>query len=177
MNAYTFEFFEMADAICKRPKMYTANGTFGEVIALLEGYALGAIIFRNRGHHSLDPFQRFLSKQGIFESVGDFVGWNSFYDAYQDDETALKELRRLLKEFRGKVYEIEEIGIDIWIEESEAGQIFFVLSSLEFAEENHPAESAVLNLRETIERQLSLLPLQKKLRWKIDREEDEEENL
>jgi hypothetical protein len=168
MNAKTFEFFEMAEAICEYPKMYTANGTFGEVIASLEGYAFGAVIFRNRGHHSLDPFQRFLAQQGKYQSIGNFVGWNSFYEAYQDDELALKELRRLLKEFRGNVFEIEGIGIDIWLEENEAAKIHSVLSEIEFSDNDDIRKNAVLRLQETIERELELQPLRKKLRWKPD---------
>ncbi len=170
MNAKTFEFFEIADAICKRPKMYTANGTFGEVIALLEGYASGAVIFRNRGHHSLDPFQRFLFKQEKYESIGDFVGWSHFYNAYQDDEIAIKELRRLLKKFRGKVFEIEGIGIDLWIAETDAEQIHSVLSEIEFSEDDI-RKNAVLQLRETLDSELKLQPLRKKLRWQVDKKE------
>ena len=169
MNARTFEFFEMADAICKRPKMHTANGTFGEVIAMLEGYASGAVIFRNRAHHSLDPFQRFLSTQEKYESVGNFVGWHNFYNAYQDDEIALKELRRLLKEFRGKVFEVEGIGIDIWIEENEAVQIHSVLSQIEFSDDDIRKEATV-KLKEKLKDEIELQPLRKKLRWQADKE-------
>jgi hypothetical protein len=168
MNAHTFEFFEMADAICKRPKMHTANGTFGEVIALLEGYALGENIFRSRGHHSLDPFQRYLSKKGKYKSVGGFVGWNSFYGAYEDDELAIKELRRLLKEFRGKVFEVEDIGIDIWLEENDAVKVHSVLSQIEFSDDDI-RKDAVLGLLNKLEKEINLQPLRKRFRWIPDK--------
>lgn len=158
MNAKTFEFFEMADAICKRPQMYTANGTFGEVIALLEGYALGAVIFRNRGHHSLDPFQRFLSKTGKYESIGDFVGWHSFYNAYQDDEIAIKEFQRLLKEFREKVFEVEDIGVDIWLEENDAVNLHSVISQIEISDDD-VRKDIVLELQKKLEKEINLQPL------------------
>jgi hypothetical protein len=171
MNAKTFEFFEMADEICKNPKMHTLNGTFGEVIAFLVAYAHGAVIFRNRGHHSLDPFQRFLAKQGIYESVGGFVGWSSFYDAYQDDETAIKEFQRLLSEFRGKVFEVEDIGVDIWLEENDAIKVHSVLSQIEFSEDNDARKDAVLKLQESLEKEIELQPLRKQVRWIPDQKQ------
>jgi hypothetical protein len=170
MNAKTFEFFEMADAICKRPKLYTANGTFGEVIALLEGYAQGAFIFRNRGHHSLDPFQRFLAKQGIYESVGSFVGWGSFYKAYQNDEIAITEFQRLLKEFRGKVFEVEDIGVDLWLEETDAENVYSVISQIDFLDDKDSRKNSVLKLQKALEKEIELQPLRKKLRWIPDKE-------
>jgi hypothetical protein len=168
MNAKTFEFFEMADAICKRPQMYTASGTFGEVIALLEGYAHGAVIFRNRGHHSLDPFQRFLSKEGKYESITGFVSWNNFYNAYQNNEIAIKELQRLLKEFRGTVFEVEDIGVDIWLEENDAISVHSVLSQIEFSDDDI-RKDAISELLEKLEKEINLQPLRKRFRWIPDK--------
>jgi hypothetical protein len=170
MNAKTFEFFEMADAICENPGIATLNGTFGEVVAFLEGYALGAVIFRNKGHHSLDPFQRFLFKQGKYKSIGNFVTWASFYDAYQDDALAIKEFRRLLKEFRGKVLEVEDIGVDIWLEENDAVKVHSVLSQIELSDGDIRQE-AVLKLQKSLEREIELQPSRKMFRWKPDIED------
>lgn len=169
MNANTFEFFEMADAICESPGFHTLNGTFGEVIALLQAYALGANIFRNKGHHSLDPFQRFLHKQGKYRSIGNFVNWASFYDFYQDDELAIKELRRLLKEFRGKVFEVEDIGIDIWLEENDAVKVHSVLSQIEFSDDDIRKDT-ILDLLNKLEKEINLQPLRKRFRWIPDKE-------
>lgn len=169
MNAKTFEFFEMADAICERPQMYTANGTFGEVIALLEGYAHGAAIFRNRGHHSLDPFQRFLSEKGEYESITGFVGWQSFYNAYQNNEIAIKEFQKILKEFRGKVFEVEDIGIDIWLDENDAKRIHSFLSQIELSNDDI-RKGAISELQKNLEKEINLQPLRKRFRWISDTE-------
>ena len=36
------KFVELVEHICKRPRMFTMGGTFGEIVAYLTGYAAGA---------------------------------------------------------------------------------------------------------------------------------------
>jgi len=35
---------DVVRAICQRPRVYTMHGTFGEVLAFLEGYTTGALL-------------------------------------------------------------------------------------------------------------------------------------
>jgi hypothetical protein len=41
LSKFKLHFIDIVEALCKRPRMYTLNGTFGEIIAHLEGYANG----------------------------------------------------------------------------------------------------------------------------------------
>lgn len=167
MNKETFVFFEVADTFCKRPKMYTLNGTFGEVVAAIDSYAQDAYIFRKRCHHALDPFHRFLSGKPQFESVGDFVGWGDFWNAYQDDETAIRELRKYLEEFRQTLSEVEGFGIDIWIEESEAEILYSYLSKL--AKNESKDEEIISKIKESLKSKLEILQWQKEDFYKTEK--------
>jgi len=46
LSKFRMTFIDTVEAICKRPKAYTLNGTFGEVLALLDGYAYGTKLRR-----------------------------------------------------------------------------------------------------------------------------------
>lgn len=52
------DFVDLVDALCSRPKMYTENGTFGEVLAHLDGYAKGRRL-TNR-HYAFSGFYEWL---------------------------------------------------------------------------------------------------------------------
>ena len=41
LSRFKIHFIDIDEALCKRPKVYTMNGTFGEITAYIEGYANG----------------------------------------------------------------------------------------------------------------------------------------
>jgi hypothetical protein len=91
-------FVDIVEAICKRPQMYTMHGTFGEALALLDGFAYGAKLgFRGRSSSYFVYFGMWLQMK--FASTGDSYSWDDFLSAYPDDATALKEFARLYREY------------------------------------------------------------------------------
>jgi len=86
---------DIVRAICKYPKMYLMNGTFGEVLALLEGYAKGARLDGRTGSF-FSPFRDWLCARG-WKDTEDF--WRSFRDAHADEQTAITEFARLWSEY------------------------------------------------------------------------------
>lgn len=90
------QFAENVEAVCRRPQMYTVSGTFGEAVSFLDGFGLGSNL--ETGTHSIwTPFCRWLADSrgnpsGLVTMV-EFRTW------YENDETALRELSRLYREF------------------------------------------------------------------------------
>ena len=92
-------FTDVIEAICKRPEMYTMNGSFAEVLAHLEGYANGKRLgFKGRS-------------SSYFHGFGDWVGsqmgvpkhprfWRYFAGQFPDDATAAREFARLWRIYR-----------------------------------------------------------------------------
>jgi hypothetical protein len=58
-SEFKMSFIDVLEALCKRPKMYTENGTFGEVWAYLDGYAKGKGLAGNY-HSFFSPFSEWL---------------------------------------------------------------------------------------------------------------------
>jgi len=88
--------FGMISAVLTRPQMYTLHGTFGEVVAFLEGYYSGAAIFRMNEPAVLvwGEFSRFLSATYNFRSG--FV-MDEFLNKFGAD--ALNELKEAYDKF------------------------------------------------------------------------------
>jgi hypothetical protein len=98
LSRFTMSFADIVDAICKRPQMYTMHGTFGEALALLDGYANGAKLgYRGRSSSYFVHFGMWL--QIKFDYTGESYSWDDFLNAYPDDATALKEFARLHREY------------------------------------------------------------------------------
>ena len=91
-------FGDIIRAICKYPKAYLMNGTFGEVLACLDGNANGRAV-GNRGRSSsfFNPFADWLADKMGIERIGNF--WQAFWDSCGDDETAIREFSRYWTEY------------------------------------------------------------------------------
>ncbi|MBB6430191.1 hypothetical protein [Algisphaera agarilytica] len=92
----TEQFIKLVDSICRRPKMYTVNGTFGEVAALFTGIQIASsdspIADDNKRTLNLFVNARLL--------VPDKYGWaGAIRLVCDDDETAITRLRELLVEY------------------------------------------------------------------------------
>jgi hypothetical protein len=84
-------------AVCKRPKMYTLNGTFGEILALLDGYANGKKLGgRGRSASYFNGYKNWL-RERMGSSELNF--WPAFREAHSDDLTAISEFGRLWCEY------------------------------------------------------------------------------
>ena len=91
------DFWEIVEALCKRPKMYTATGSFNEVIAFLMGYGLGANVGEKSYHNVFSPFLNWLADK--FDLQEPISGWHKFRTLFPTDEEALKNLPILYKEY------------------------------------------------------------------------------
>lgn len=87
-------FMEIVDALCKRPAMYTLNGTFPEVVAFLSGYACGAKVGPNSSSLYFLEFYRWvhLNHQSDAEGMEKLAA----EDRHQE---ALSELARLYRRY------------------------------------------------------------------------------
>jgi hypothetical protein len=124
-------FLHDVQAICHRPQMYTKNGTFGEVLAFIQGIALGSRVHGSAGSHAgIQDFFHWLEKK-----VGNHPDFRwrtieSFYAMYSDDETALKDFAKYYAEFCNEIPD-EEDEIEITITESKAQELCSFISSEE----------------------------------------------
>ncbi|MBK7706173.1 MAG: hypothetical protein IPJ30_10415 [Acidobacteria bacterium] len=91
------QFIEIVEAVCRRPRMYTVNGTFEEVVCFLDGFGLGSIWRLGKlipsGRTSENGLQ---NTRGIANGpimMSEFRGW------YENDERALAELIRFYQEY------------------------------------------------------------------------------
>ena len=71
--------------------MYLMHGSFGEVLAFLEGYGKGGRLDSSPGSF-FNPFKDWLRNRG-WNDTEDF--WRSFRAAYSDEQTAISEFARL----------------------------------------------------------------------------------
>jgi len=107
-------FCQSVQGVCKRPRMYTLNGTFGEVLATLEWVAQGARIFGHHGHHGLHPFQVWLTEDPRFANDINFADFAQFRSQFSSDEDAIKEFARLFSEFSKTLPETDdEISLNL----------------------------------------------------------------
>jgi hypothetical protein len=91
-------FVEIVEAVCRRPRMYTLNGTFGEALALLDGYAYGAKLgIASRSSSYFFPYAVWLHAK--MNLPKDAHLWESFIKSYPDESTAIIEFARLYREY------------------------------------------------------------------------------
>ena len=91
------DFLEYVEAICKRPKMYTPNGSFYEVVSFLEGYSTGANVGEFAYHSAFTPFMKWtIKKFGIQEII---IDWKEFRELFSSEQDALNNLPILYKEY------------------------------------------------------------------------------
>ena len=93
LSRFKMHFIDVVEALCKRPKMYTLNGTFGEVVAHLEGYANGKKFGPNgRSSSYFIGFHKWLDTNHPSESrhLKELV-------AAESDHDALSEFARLYR--------------------------------------------------------------------------------
>lgn len=97
------EFAEQVEGICKRPAAYTINGTFGEVIALIDGFGKGLGV--ETSHSSLTPFGQWLGRK--YNNRIGFLSVKEFRSRYSDDEAAIKAFAILYREFANQEEPLE----------------------------------------------------------------------
>lgn len=91
------DFYEITEALCRRPKMYTPTGAFYEVVSFLEGFGGGANV-GNLGYHLvLTPFRKWIAKK--FNIQTEVFDWNEFRGLYSSDLEALENLPTLYREY------------------------------------------------------------------------------
>src|SRR5262245_6539792 len=92
-------FAEVVSKICQRPQMYTMHGTFGEALAMLDGYAIGRKLGSlGRSGSFFSHFSEWLAiKLDIKKDGGNF--WKKFRDKYGDDQTALNQFAEFWAEY------------------------------------------------------------------------------
>jgi hypothetical protein len=91
------DFFEIVEALCKRPKMYTPTGSFFEGVSFLEGYGVGANVGETTYHSAFTPFNKWLIKKFGIKKV--MIGWDEFREMFSSDTEALENLSLLYKEY------------------------------------------------------------------------------
>jgi hypothetical protein len=91
-------FADIVRAICLRPKMYMMHGTFGEALAMLDGYANGRRLGnKGRSGSVFNPFRAWLAVRLDLKDGPQF--WTDFRDKYGDDQTALDHLAEFWAEY------------------------------------------------------------------------------
>jgi hypothetical protein len=83
-------------SVCKDPRAYTLNGTFGEVWAYLEGFGKGE--HRPPTGSCFAQLTEAQYKKRYYKQDGNF--WNRFRKRHRDDATAIAEFARLWVEWR-----------------------------------------------------------------------------
>lgn len=91
------DFLEYVEALCKRPRMYTATGSFNEVTAFLEGYGAGANVGKHGYHSVFTPFRKWVVKK--FDIPKEIINWNEFRKLFSSDIEALSNIPILYKEY------------------------------------------------------------------------------
>ena len=89
-------FIELVNNICRRPRMFTLNGTFGEVAAVLTGIQIAS---PNSPISEVDQktFSSFVTSRLLVPSKYSWPG--AIRMVADDDETAISRLHELLIEF------------------------------------------------------------------------------
>jgi hypothetical protein len=97
-SRFRLTFSDIIQAVCKRPRVYTLNGTFGEVLTLLDGYAYGAKLGkRNRSSSYFNDFAVWIASTRNYSR--DVPLWDTFIKDCPDEQTAIREFARLWREY------------------------------------------------------------------------------
>ena len=91
------EFAEDIEAVCRRPKLYTPNGTFFEIYSFLDGFGIGSL--ENRGSHSsFTPFLNWLAE--LDEQGRNLpVSLHKFREQFSSDQEALTTFASLFRQY------------------------------------------------------------------------------
>lgn len=91
------EFAEEIEAVCRRPKMYTPNGTFFENYCFLDGLGIGAL--ENRySHSSFTPFLNWLAEPD--DRGRRFpISLHKFREQFSSGDEALTEFALLFRQY------------------------------------------------------------------------------
>lgn len=94
------EFLEVIEALCKRPKLYTPTGTFGEVVSFLEGYGNGAWVggAERRYHSVFTPFFRWLAGRQNRDPQFPLT-WSELQELFLTDDDAFVKFPKLYEEY------------------------------------------------------------------------------
>ncbi|MCC6329149.1 MAG: hypothetical protein IT174_11575 [Acidobacteria bacterium] len=91
------EFAEDVQTICKRPKMYSPNGTFFEIYCFLDGFGIG-VMEKRCSHSAFTPFRNWLAEAN--ERGHKFpISLHKFRDQFSSDEKALTEFASLFRKY------------------------------------------------------------------------------
>jgi len=96
MTTFPIEPLNIAQCVCKRPRMYTANGTLAEVLALFEGYNL-ALRYGSSPAKDTSPAHVLKWLAG---ELGEDVVWPEervtwLLERFQSEAAALSEIERV----------------------------------------------------------------------------------
>lgn len=89
--------------VCKRPRLYTTDGSFNEVVAFLEGFGLGANVGQASYHSAFTPFHTWLAKSDGRPERS--AGWTYFRTRFASDSEAIQNISRLYAEYAASVFE------------------------------------------------------------------------
>lgn len=92
-----FEFAEDVEAVCKRPKMYTVNGTFFEIYSFLDGLGIGALENRH-SHSAFTPFRDWLAEPDEHGRKMP-ISLHEFRGQFASDEEALNKFASLFWQY------------------------------------------------------------------------------
>jgi len=88
-------FTDVVGFICKRPKMYTMNGTFAEVIAFIDGYTSADSVKKSR--MEWHGFSSWLAKRLEYSDA--IVAAEYLRERYPSDDEAIDELAQRYAEY------------------------------------------------------------------------------
>ena len=91
------EFLEVIEASCNHPGLYTATGSFYEVVSFLEGYGIAADVGNNSYHSALTPFLKLIVEKFKIQEV--IINWKEFRELFSSDSEAFQNLPILYKEY------------------------------------------------------------------------------
>ena len=99
LEKFKMTFTDVLTAICARPRMYTMNGSFPEVLAHLEGYTNGAKLgFKGRSSSYFHAFADWVAGEMGAPKQPHF--WKYFSSSFPDDATATREFARLWRVYK-----------------------------------------------------------------------------
>ena len=99
LEQFKMTFTDVLDAVCKYPTNYTMNGSFGEVLAFLDGYANGAKLGdRGRSSSYFNGYREWLCERMQQSKETDF--WRYFRSSFPDEATTAAEFSKLWHEYQ-----------------------------------------------------------------------------
>jgi hypothetical protein len=90
-------FLELLTSVCKRPRMYTLEGSFTEVCAYLTGYEAGLKQYQSERNSVWYGFGNWILKK--FRQPSNYVFWSVLRRKYPDDQMALEQLPILYSDY------------------------------------------------------------------------------